>query len=546
MNTGVCRAASIALTGLDGTAVMVEAAISQQLPGMAIIGLPDTALAEARLRVRTATAQAGLPLSDRFLTINLSPASLPKHGSGFDLAIALAALAASQHLPSARLPLVAHLGELGLDGELRRPAGLLSSALAARSLGFRSVMVPAACAPEAALVPGIEVIAVHDISEAVDWHRGEPPRRASQSRQHTGAPDSEQSLPSPARIADTSRLADHTSAASAAEAPAKTGAARPDMADVVGQPEAVDALVVAAAGRHHISLLGPPGAGKTLLATRLPTILPDLTEEESLTASAIASLGGHSLTRLVRRPPFEQPHHTASAVSIIGSGDGGAVRPGAITRACHGVLFMDEAPEFPRSLLDQLRQPLETGSNEIHRARVRAKLPAKVQLVLAANPCPCGNAGSPDTAADCRCSPSTRVRYLQRISGPLADRIDMRLILRRVPSVLRESSGESVPTSRELRARVAAARARSAARLADTPWTVNAELPGSWLRGPRAALPRADTAVLDQALARGSLTLRGYDRTLRLAWSVADLTGLERPRRAEVAQALALRGGDFQ
>jgi magnesium chelatase family protein len=511
MSTAVCRAASVALTGLEGTAVMVETAVSQQLPGMAIIGLPDTALAEAKLRVRTATAQVGLPLSDRFLTINLSPASLPKHGSGFDLAIALSALAASKHLPPHRLPGVAHLGELGLDGELRRPAGLLPAVVAARSLGFDRVMVPASYGAEAALVPGIEVIAVPDLASAVAWYRGELDGAASPAHEEFEQPSADPLL---------------------------------DMSDVVGQPEAVDALAVAAAGRHHISMLGPPGAGKTLLASRLPSILPDLTPDESLTASSIAALGGTPLTRLVRRPPFEAPHHTASAVSIIGGGDSGGVRPGAITSACHGVLFLDEAPEFPRSVLDALRQPLESGRIEIHRARLRTVLPARVQLVLASNPCPCGNAGSPDTSQACRCSPSTRVKYLQRISGPLSDRIDLRLTVRRVSSVLQHESGLAAPSSLELRRRIADARARAADRLRNTPWTVNSEVPGNWLRGRDARVPRADTSVLDRALARGSLTLRGYDRVLRVAWTIADLAGIERPGRSEVARALVLRGGD--
>lgn len=517
----MCRAAAIALTGLEGTPVMVESAVSQQIPGMAIIGLPDTALAEAKLRVRSATAQLGLPISERFVTVNLSPASLPKHGSGFDLAIALSALAALKHLPHEDMARVAHLGELGLDGELRRPAGLLSSAVAARALGFQRVMVPESCSGEASLVPGLEVVAVPHLAAAVAWYRG----------------DLEQ-----ARIVQYAEHGPKPATASAADTDVE-GVQPLDMADVIGQSEAVEALVIAAAGRHHLSMLGPPGAGKTLLASRLPSIMPDLSPDESLTASSIAALGGSPLASLVRRPPFESPHHTASAVSIIGGGDGAAVRPGAITRACHGVLFLDEAPEFPGGVLDQLRQPLESGRIEIHRAKVRATLPARFQLVLASNPCPCGNAGSPDTAASCTCSPAKQVKYLQRISGPLSDRIDVRLSVRRVSSVLQHDETAAAPCSEALRHRVSEARAAASERLRGTPWSVNSEVPGNWFRMPRMRLPRTDTAILDRALARGALTLRGYDRVLRVAWSIADLTGRQRPGRAELARALVLRGG---
>lgn len=523
MKHEVCRAAAVALTGLEGTAVMVEAAVSQQLPGMAIIGLPDAALAEAKLRVRTATVQAGMPLADRFILVNLSPAALPKQGSGFDLAIALAALAASHHLPTSRLAETAHLGELGLGGELRRPAGLLTATVAARELGFCRVMVPEEGGAEAALVPGIEVIAVRDLAGAVAWHRGAGEGWRLVPHANAGAPENG------GTVSISERHVNGTM----------------DMSDVIGQPEAVEALVIAAAGRHHVSLLGPPGTGKTLLATRLPTILPDLTADEAITASSIASLGGSPLTALVQRPPFESPHHTASSVAIIGGGSGGEVRAGAITRACHGVLFLDEAPEFPRGVLDSLRQPLESGTVEVHRSRVRASLPAQVQLVLAANPCPCGYAGSPDTVAQCRCAAHTRVKYLQRISGPLGDRIDLRLMVRRVSNVMLQDSGSTPPTSGELRARVIRAREAAAHRLRDTPWRVNGEVKGTWLREPGMRLPRSDTAVLDQAFTRGALTMRGYDRTLRVAWTIADLAGRDRPGRRDISHALVLRGGEL-
>lgn len=518
----VVRTAAIALTGLDGTAVMVEAVVSQQLPGMAIVGLPDASLGEAKMRVRSATNQIGMPVSDRFVTVNLSPASLRKQGSGFDLAIALSALAALGHFPATELAGIVHLGELGLDGTLRRPAGLLPAIVAARSLGFTRVMVPASCGAEASLVPGIEAIALPDLAAAVAWYRG---------ARNTETPPLSSGVAGPGDpLLESTFSAAHDTL---------------DMSDVLGQPEAIEALTIAAAGRHHLSMLGPPGAGKTMLASRLPTILPDLTPAESLTASSIAALGGRSLTSLVRRPPFEAPHHTASKIAITGGGSGPSVIPGALTRACHGVLFLDEAPEFPSSVLDALRQPLESGVIEIHRAYAHAKLPAHMQLVLASNPCPCGNAGSPETVIECRCAPHVRVRYLQRISGPIGDRIDLRLAVRRVPSVIAQMADPAPPTSTELRAHVTQARAAAAERLAGTPWNVNAEVQGSWLRSGPQRLPRADTAVLDRALARGALTVRGYDRTLRVAWSIADLSGRSRPGRSEVAQALELRGGDI-
>lgn len=316
MSAPVCRTAAIALTGLDGTVVHVEAAVASQLPGMVIVGLPDTALTEAKQRVKLATQQIGMALSDRFVIINLSPAALPKQGSGFDLAIALAALAASKRLPAQGLAETAHIGELSLDGGLRRPPGLLSAVLAAQRLGFARVMVPAVCAREAALVPGIEVIAAESLRGAVAWYRGET------SGWHIAKAD--------------------TSAAAVQASEVALPYSEPDITDVIGQPEAVEALVVAAAGRHHLSMIGPPGAGKTLLASRLASILPDLTEEESITASSIASLGGYPLSELVRRPPFESPHHTASKISIIGGGDARGVHPGAVTKASHGVLFLDE------------------------------------------------------------------------------------------------------------------------------------------------------------------------------------------------------------
>ena len=316
------------------------------------------------------------------------------------------------------------------------------------------------------------------------------------------------------------------------------------MAEVAGNEEAVEALVAAAAGGHHLSMVGPPGAGKTMLARRLPSLLPDLSDEHALEATCIRSLTGLGVgAELVRRPPFEAPHHTASAAALVGGGSG-RITPGAIVRATHGVLFLDEAAEFPPSVLDALRQPLENGSITIHRARGAATYPARFQLILASNPCPCGHYGSAD--AECTCSPMARRRYLARMSGPLIDRVDIRLTVRRLGlAALRSASQGQAPgrSSGDLRLRVQAARACAAERLRDTDWVRNADVAGSWLRSGERRLGPTAIAPLDRALERGAITMRGYDRTLRLAWTLADLDEASTPGVDHVGRALFLRRG---
>jgi magnesium chelatase family protein len=502
------RAHAISLVGLDGAVVEIEADISSNLPSFVLIGLPDAALGEARDRVRSAAGNSGLPLPSRKLTVNLSPAALPKHGSGFDLGIAMAALAADGQVSADSVARVVHLGELGLDGRLRPLAGILPAVLASVRAGFDTVVVPAGNADEAALVPGVRVVPVVSLRDAAIWHGAELEPIPLDPLMPT--------VPAPA-LDDAG-----------------------DLADVVGNPDAVEAMQVAAAGGHHVYLLGPPGAGKTMLAARLPGLLPDLTAEEALEVASIRSLAGIPVRGgLSTRPPLEAPHHTASAAAIVGGGSG-VIRPGAAARAAHGVLFLDEAPEFAPAALDALRQPLESGVIAISRATATARFPATFQLVLAANPCPCGNAGTRD--GDCRCSPLSVRRYLGRLSGPLLDRVDIRMDVHRITAAQLRASAE-LPRldTAAARVRILAARATAAERLRSTPWRLNAQVAGAWLRSPMGAPAKGATAGLDRALERGGITMRGYDRVLRLAWTLSDLDGTSRPGADHVGRALYLR-----
>ena len=506
----IARTNGIALVGLTPHVIDVEADISPGLPGFWVIGLPDAALGESRGRVRAAASNSGLPITSRKLTVSLSPAALPKHGGGFDLAIALAALAAAGDVPADSVASTVHIGELGLDGRLRPTPGVLPAVIGAARAGLTRVMVPTANADEASLVPGIQVIPVASLREAAIRHGAELDPIPVEPWPATG----------------TTETSDDGSA---------------DLADIVGNDEAIEALIVAAAGGHHMFLLGPPGAGKTMLAERLPGLLPDLPTEHSLEATSIRSLAGGAVTGLVTRPPFESPHHTATAAAMVGGGSG-QIRPGAAVRAAHGVLFLDEAPEFPSSVLDVLRQPLESGEIRIHRANATAVFPGRFQLVMAANPCPCGQYGVGD--AECTCAPSVRRRYLAKISGPLLDRVDIRLSVRRVTAAqLKVAAATPRMSTATAQARVSRARQAAGARLSGTPWTTNAEVPGSWLREQVRLLPHGATEVLDRALERGAITMRGYDRSLRLAWSIADVAGSDHPTAEHVGTALFLRKG---
>ncbi|GAB1338090.1 YifB family Mg chelatase-like AAA ATPase [Streptomyces sp. E-15] len=527
---GFARTCSVALVGVEGVVVEVQADLEPGVAAFTLVGLPDKSLTESRDRVRAAVVNSGGEWPQKKLTVGLSPASVPKAGSGFDLAVACAVLGAAERIDPRVLADIVMIGELGLDGRVRPVRGILPAVLAAADAGYEQVVVPECAAAEAALVPGVSVLGVRSLRQLIAVLAEEPV--PDEAPDEPGRPDP---LLAGLRVPGTG-------AATGAHA---AGAAQHDhdhdLADVVGQVSARTAVEVAAAGGHHLFLEGPPGAGKTMLAERLPAVLPRLTREESLEVTAVHSVAGllPAGKPLIDVAPYCAPHHSATMQSLVGGGPGVA-RPGAVSLAHRGVLFLDEAPEFRSQTLDALRQPLESGHVVIARSAGVVRYPARFLMVLAANPCPCGRFSLRDSL--CECPPSVIRRYQSRLSGPLLDRVDLRVEVDPVTRAQLTAPGARGESTATVADRVRQARQRAAARLTATPWRTNSDIPGRELRSRYHAAPGAMDEA-ERGLERGVLTARGIDRVLRVAWTVADLRGHDRPDATDVALALHLRTG---
>ena len=493
-------ARTVAFEGVQARPVEAQCVLSPGLPAFQVVGLPDKAVSEARERVRAALSSLSIALPPKRITINLSPADLPKEGSHFDLPIALALLAALEIVPAEELARTISLGELSLDGALVPVVGALPAAMTAAEES-RMLLCPRGCGPEAAWVGAADVFAPGSLIDAIRHLTGQTPLRRA--------------APGEVTAADSLR----------------------DLADVKGQERARRALEIAAAGRHHLFMSGSPGSGKSMLAARLPGILPPLTPAEALETSMIHSLAGLlDEGGISRQRPFREPHHTASVAAITGGGRG--AKPGEISLAHDGVLFMDEFPEFPRTVLETLRQPIETGEVVVARANAHVRYPCRFLLVAASNPCKCGYLAEPARA--CARAPQCGEDYLGRISGPLMDRFDLRV---EVPPVSWTDLDRAAPGegSAAVAARVAAARGRQEARFADRPGIrVNADAEGALLA--EIASPDSEgRAVLARAAERFGLSARGYHRVLRVARTIADLDGSDTVRLPHVAEALSFR-----